>query len=275
MRTDPFATALRAELDAVVSRYEALVRAHQDALDAVSGEHLRSLQARLDQIERERAELSSAVAQRDSEIARIRARLAELETSLAQARDALDAERASARELAARAAASVQQAERRTNALEARLGEVSGLSKMLDEVFDGERRFVSSCQRAAGTLFFDAVAQALGAAVEATPEVFGAIKAKRADVVLTHAIQDRGAKVVQMPLADTERAAMQGMAEAAGCELIVPDMGTRYSSQSMDRAATARDPAEEGNVVECLMPGLRLAGSAGALVFPKVKVGVG
>jgi len=275
MRTEPFVTSLRAELDAVVARYEAMVRAHQEALDAVSQEQLRALQARADVLERERTELVSALHAREAETARLQTRVAELERALAQSREAIEAERAASREAAARAASAADQAEQRAQRLQARLDEVAGLARMLDDVFDGERRFVAAYQRAVGTPFGEAVERAMGMPVTASPETFGAIKAKRADVLLTHAIQDRGARVTVNPLMDAERAAMQGMAEAAGCELIVPDVGTRYSSQGMEKAATLRDPAEEGNVVECMMPGLRLAGSAGALVFPKVKVGVG
>jgi hypothetical protein len=43
----------------------------------------------------------------------------------------------------------------------------------------------------------------------------------------------------------------------------------------MDKAMVQADPAEEGNVLECLMPGLRLAGTDGALVFPRVLVATG
>ncbi len=264
MRTEPFVTALRAEIDAVVARYEAMVRAHQEAVDAVSQDQLRTLKARTDVLERERTELVSALQAREAEAARLHARIAELEQTLTQSREA-----------AARAALAADQAEQHTQRLQARLDEVAGLSRMLDEVFDGERRFVAAYQRAVGTPFGEAVERAVGMPVTASPETFGAIKAKRADVLLTHAIQDRGARVAMNPLVDAERAAMQGMAEAAGCELIVPEAGTRYSSQGMEKVATLRDPAEDGNVVECMMPGLRLRGSAGALVFPKVKVGVG
>jgi hypothetical protein len=43
----------------------------------------------------------------------------------------------------------------------------------------------------------------------------------------------------------------------------------------MDKAATASDPAEEGNVLECLLPGLRRVGTDGSLVFPRVRVATG
>jgi hypothetical protein len=81
--------------------------------------------------------------------------------------------------------------------------------------------------------------------------------------------------VLELPLSALERLALEHLAEAAACELIVPKLGARFSSTEMDQLDTRPDPAEEGNVLECMMPGLRLAGSDGALVFPKVRVAVG
>lgn len=275
MRTEPFVVAMRAELEAIVSRYEALVGAHQEALDAIAKQQALALQARLDVAERERAELVSRLHQRDADVARLESRATEFERSIAQARASIEQERASAREVSSAAITSAEQSERQVRELEARLAEVAGLAKMLDEVFGAERQFVTSALRSKGHPLFDAVVAALGADVQATPETFGQLKAKRPDVVLTHVIQSRGSRVAQMPLSDDERASLQGMSEAAGCELIVPDAGTRYTSSSMDKTATLREPSEEGNVLDCMMPGLRLAGTAGAFVFPKVKVAVG
>ncbi|MCU0686313.1 MAG: hypothetical protein MUF34_29385, partial [Polyangiaceae bacterium] len=58
-------------------------------------------------------------------------------------------------------------------------------------------------------------------------------------------------------------------------ELIDPAPGTRFSTQTMEKAGTLADPAEEGNVTRCALPGLRLRGTDGALVFPRVVVATG
>ena len=73
--------------------------------------------------------------------------------------------------------------------------------------------------------------------------------------------------------APPKRMAVCVPAAAAGCELVEAALGQRYSAASMDKAGERAEPAEEGLVVACVMPGLRLAGSAGSLVHPRVIVG--
>ena len=87
--------------------------------------------------------------------------------------------------------------------------------------------------------------------------------------------QSYASSPAQAPLLEREKSALPGMAAAAGCELIAPATGTKFSPQSMEKASTVSEPAEEGNVVECAMPGLRRSGTEGALVFPRVVVATG
>jgi hypothetical protein len=77
------------------------------------------------------------------------------------------------------------------------------------------------------------------------------------------------------PLLERERTALTALATIAGCEEIDPPVGTRFSATSMEKSGTLSDPAEEGNVLSCALPGLRRAGTEGALVFPRVVVATG
>ncbi|MBK8695882.1 MAG: hypothetical protein IPN17_27375 [Deltaproteobacteria bacterium] len=143
----------------------------------------------------------------------------------------------------------------------------------LDAQFASEREFVAALLGVSGSQLFDAAQATLGAALDATPGCYGALKAKRMDVVLAGAMRERGRSAVRAALTDDERRALSRAAAAAGCELVEAALGQRYSAASMDKAGERAEPAEEGLVVACVMPGLRLAGSAGSLVHPRVIVG--
>jgi hypothetical protein len=236
MGAEPFATALRAEIEALVARYEALCRAHAQALEAARGRH--DEQARRDKEALER----------------------EAERWMREAESA-----------AARAAA----LEERVADLEARLARAEGDARALGRAFAQESAFVAAAATAEPTSLGEALRGAFGGALEAAPAAYASLKERRPDAVLASAIKERGRSAAHSPLSATEAAALEALARAAGCELIAPAPGVRFSSSSMDKALSVPDPAEEGNVLECLVPGLRLAGSDGALVFPRVKVAAG
>ena len=261
MNDDPFTTALRAELDAVVARYEALVRAHQRVMSASSARDSQAWQTKL----------QIAEAERD----RLAARTKELEGEVAALRDKVDNERKKAAEAASRAAGSLAEARLQLGEMSAKLDAVADESRVFDEAFAGEIAFVNACEPIEHAELFAAIERVTELHLEAAPAIYGALKNLRLDVVLTRTLKERGRDVLELPLTALERLALEQLAQAAACELIVPELGTRFSSLEMEQADTRPDPAEEGNVLECLIPGLRFAGSDGALVFPKVRVAVG
>jgi predicted nucleic acid-binding Zn-ribbon protein len=311
MSKDPFAPALRAEIEAVVARYEALARSHQEAL-AAAREHevtkLRNdLAALLADRERTRAQEADARAQLkvaqeraallDRSLADVRKQLDEArlraETLQTEARAAVDREREESRKTHAATQAQLDEARRqldevrrqldearaeasqRLAQVEGALREVQQEAESLSEAFASERVFIEVCQSIEGTALHDALRQAFGEEFSPQPSTYAALKARRPDAILTHAFKERGRLIVAAPLTAVERAALPRLAEASGCELIEPEHGVRFASSSMDKASTQPDPAEEGNVLGCLMPGLRLAGTEGALVFPRVLVASG
>lgn len=223
---ESFAAALRAEIEAVVTRYEALVASRDELAAVLSGAR---------EAEGLRRELDALRGERD-------ALLRELEEA-----------RARIRELEAGAAA----------------------ASALAEQFTAERQFVEAGAGAAGTMLGDALRGALGRELEGSPAAYAALKAKGLEAVLIGAFKERGRSVGGAPLLEREKSPLAALAAAAGCELITPEEGTRFVPASMDKAASVSDPAEEGNVVECLLPGLRRAGTEGALVFPRVRVATG
>jgi hypothetical protein len=79
--------------------------------------------------------------------------------------------------------------------------------------------------------------------------------------------------VARAPLTDDERAALAALAAASGCVLVEVPAGARFHAGTMDKAATRSEPSEEDLVLECLAPGLRLEGTTGSLVHPRVLVG--
>lgn len=250
MSRETFAAAMKAELDAVVARYEALVRAHSEALAAAQGA------AR----DREMSAKSAEAAAFQSEAASLKAEVA----SLRAENLALSTE-----------VASLKAENERLRAETERLGAVAAAAQAIEETFSSERKFVEACAGMEGSLLMESIRGAFGRDLGASPSIYAALKGRGLDGLLTQAIKDRGRSAVHAPLLERERAALAALAAAAGCDLIVPKAGARFSSSSMDKASTASEPAEEGNVLECLIPGLRLTGTEGALVFPRVVVASG
>ncbi len=223
---ESFAAALRAEIEAVVTRYEALVASRDELAAVLTGAR---------EAEVLRRELDALRAERDGllrELAEARAKIGELEAQATAA-------------------------------------------SALAEQFTAEKRFVEAGAGAAGTMLGDALRSALGREIEPSPACYAALKAKGLEAVLIGAFKERGRSVAGAPLLERERSPLLSLATAAGCELFTPEAGTKFVAASMDKAASVSDPAEEGNVVECLLPGLRRAGTEGALVFPRVRVATG
>ncbi len=259
--TDPikglWLAALRAQIDAVVLQFEAQLKAHVAATTAAE--------------RRERGELE---AQRDALATRLSAVTASLRGTEAE-RDALRSANATLYEErdTLRTSLDYEKAERLR--LDARLAVVGAEYQRLDEQFAAERSFVDAANEAAGSSLVAAIGDALGTAVEASPECFAALKAKRPDAVLAQGLRDRGRSVLRDPITAMELHALGAMSLAAGCTLVEVSVGQRYSAATMEKVSTRSEPADEGLVLECSAPGLRLAGSAGALVFPKVVVATG
>jgi hypothetical protein len=227
---ETFAGALRAEIEAVVTRYEALVAAQREAFEALSGAR---------EADALRAENAALRAERDSLLQRL------------------------------------AEAEARVRALEDQVRAGEAATTALAEQFTQEKRFAEAFAGVSGTMLADALQGALGQKIEPTAAALGALKAKGMEAVLIAAFKERGRSVAQAPLLEREKAQLAALAAAAACDLLAPEAGVRFSAATMDKAATVSDPAEEGNVVECLLPGLRRAGTDGALVFPRVRVATG
>ncbi len=301
---DPFAPALHAEIEAVVARYEALARAHQEALAVAREQELNKLRQDLATLlaDRERCRTQEAEARSqlkaqteratllDRDLTQTRQQLADAlrrsEALQGEARTAADSERKEHAKAQAALQAQLDdarrqlelaraEATRRLAQVEGALREVKQEAETLSEAFAAERAFVEATQGLDGSMLLDALRAALGADLNAAPGTYATIKARRPDALLTHALKERGRSVVTAPLSDRERASLPALAAAAGCELISPEHGARFSPSAMDKAMTQADPAEEGNVLDCLLPGLRLAGTDGAMVFPRVLVATG
>lgn len=263
---DPIArawtVALRAQLDAVVAQFEAQLRQHVAYSQAQHARDLSGLQARITDLDQSLVASRAVQSQQAAELSRL---LGERERWTLEARQLQDALRARTAEL-----------DRLRAELDARDDEARALSaqvRSLDAQFAAERDFVAALLSVAGTALFDAAQGALGAALDATPGCYGALKAKRMDAVLAGAMRERGRGAVRAALTDDERRALARAAVTAGCELVEAAVGQRYSAAAMDKAGERAEPADEGLVVACVMPGLRLAGSAGAVVHPRVIVG--
>jgi hypothetical protein len=246
MSEETFAAALRAEIDAVVGRYEALVR----ALAQAGGRETEALRAEASRLAAENQRLHAAEVEARAAIARLETRVADLTRELAEVRARGEKLEEEARSASARTAA-------------------------YEEQFTAEKAFVDACRDLRDTLLGEAFAGTLGRPLEASTAVYAALKSRGLEGALVSAFRDRGKSAVSAPLLERERAALPAVAAAAGCELITPPAGTRFSAQSMEKASTVSDPAEEGNVVDCAMPGLRRSGTEGALVFPRVVVATG
>ncbi len=260
--------ALRAELDAVILRYEALVRMQHDALTAAYDRDAAALRAERDRLQERIADLTQRVIKLETTLEQRDDRIATLQRKV-------DEETGRANEASARADRASAEAHEQIARLHAKLDLTAEESRVFADVFEPEAAFVKACEGIKDSLLMPAIREAAGCDVEPTPTVYGTLKQARLDVVLTRAVRERGRTAIDRPLTQAERSALAALAQAARCDLIEPPLGARFDSELMDKLATALDPSEEGNVLACLMPGLRLAGTEGALVFPKVKVATG
>lgn len=287
---DPFTAALRAELDAVVARYEAMTRAHHEALAGVLRERAEGAQRLAEALSVERDALRARDGDARTKLGRLSSRIEELENDAAKERERFNTELARARrtfdeDLArervklsadlARERERAERAEARVEALERELRGAKQAGEALEGAFVAERAFVDAALTIREAPLFGSLGVALGRPLEPSPPTYAALKERRPDAVLAFALNERARLLPQSPLAAAERVALTRLAEAAGGELIDPTPGTRFSSQTMDKAGTTSDPAEEGNVTRCALPGLRLRGTEGALVFPRVVVATG
>jgi hypothetical protein len=253
---ETFSAALRAEIDAIVMRYEAMFASRMEALQSAGSREVDGLRAEIAQLRAEREashrELQALRTERDQRAREV--------TAFRNERDDL--------------ARQIERANERMKALEVEARAGAAAASALEEQFAAEKRFAAACAGAGG-LLEDALRLAIGRDLELGPALYAALKAKGLEAVLAAAFKERGRTVAQAPLLDREKERLPALAAAAGCELVVPAHGTRFLPSSMDKVATTSDPAEEGNVVDCLLPGLRRAGTEGSLVFPRVRVATG
>ena len=263
---DPIAqawtVALRAQLDAVVAQFEAQLRQHVAHSNAEHARDLAGFRGRITELEQSLAAAHAAHAQQGVEHARL---LGERERWMLEAQQLQDALRGQTAELAG-LRDSLRDRDDQARTLAAQV-------QTLDAQFTAEREFVAALVGVSGSQIIEATQAALGVALEATPVCYGALKAKRLDAVLTAAMRERGRSAVRASLTDDERRGLLGAASAAGCELVEAAVGARFGAATMDKAGERAEPADEGLVVACVMPGLRLAGSAGSLLHPRVIVG--
>jgi predicted RNase H-like nuclease (RuvC/YqgF family) len=263
-----FPQALRAELDAVILRYEALVRLQHEALAAAHERDAGAMRAERDRLQDRVLEFTQRVNKLETTLEQRDERIATLQMKVEE-------ETRRANDASMRADRAMAEAHEQIARLHAKLDLTAEESRVFADVFASEIAFVKACEGEKDSSLIDAIREAAGCDLEATPSAYGALKQARLDVVLTRAVRERGKTAIELPLSQGERTALTALAQAAGCELIEPPLGARFDAEMMDKVATALDPSEEGNVLACSMPGLRLAGTEGALVFPKVKVAAG
>jgi hypothetical protein len=233
-----------------VARYEALCRAHEETLSVVRARDSEALGQELASARVERDRLRIEAGEQKAEIATLRVEIQAISRDLEVAR--------------ARAAE-----------LEGAAREAGETVRALSEQFAAEDRFVTACAGLEGSLLGEALKTSLGREIVANPATYAALKGRGLEIILSLTFKERGRSVVQAPLLERERAALPGLAAAAGCELLTPTAGTRFTATAMDKASSVSQPAEEGNVVECLIPGARRSGTEGALVLPRVVVATG
>lgn len=247
---ESFSAALRAELDAVVARYEALVRAHAEVLSSLRDRDTDALRAERDALAAENEELRAKLSASSDERGHLSRRIAELEEELQSAREQAALEQAKAEQKAA----------------------LAGL-------YGAEMRFIEAAlaKDLEGTLLLEALQYGLGGALASPPSPagYGELKQRGLENVLAMVFRERGRKTASAPLLTRERSALVPLAEAVGCELLIPKAGERFSAASMEKVKTVSEPSEEGNVLECAMPGIKIAGNEAALVLPKVVVAAG
>ncbi|HLM73961.1 MAG TPA: hypothetical protein VK459_14750 [Polyangiaceae bacterium] len=275
MSGESFVSALRAELEAVVARYEALVRAHEQTLSAVREREADGLRREIAERRAEGDRGRAREAELSAEVAALRGKVASLERDLAGAKEEAAREREAAREAIAKATQAIEEERKRSSEIQAEARAAAEAAEELQGTFAGERKFVEASRGLEGSMLMTALEGALGRALDRSAATSAALKARGLDNVLAQAVRERGRQAAQAPLLEREKSAIGALAAAAGCSLIIPDAGVRFSPGSMDKAASVSDPAEEGNVVECLVPGLRLAGTDGSLVLPRVVVATG
>ncbi|MEZ4393018.1 MAG: hypothetical protein R3A48_18175 [Polyangiales bacterium] len=254
--------ALRAGIDAVVLQFEAQVRALHAQHQALAAQREQAARAEIDALREGVKALRAELAARDESVRTLDAALQREAAECARLREALRRSEGDA----ARAAQALAEQSRA-------LAEKSQELDVLGEQFAAEAGFVEGARGAAGTILGDALEQSLGAPFEATPACYGALKSKRLEMVLGGAMRERGRTVARAPLTDAELTALAAMASAAGCELVRVEAGARYAASSMEKVGTRAEPAEEDLVLECAMPGLRVAGTQGLAVQPRVIVG--
>jgi chromosome segregation ATPase len=274
--------AFRAELDALVTRFQAQVEGHVVATSDTHRTEVDTLRQRLLALSTELQQANAALTSLRNELARAHADAAERAATI----ERLGADLARSESERARAETEIERlgadlarseserarAETEIERLETALRELNDRTRSLDEQFAAERDYVEALTRASGTLTFEAAENTLGQALEATPACLGALKARKLEGALAAIIRERGRNVVRHPLTAAEYEALAAAARAAGCELIDVPAGQRFANGTMEKAGTRPEPAEEDNVLECVMPGLRLAGSPGAIVHPRVIV---
>lgn len=275
MSGESFVSALRAELEAVVARYEALARAHEQTLSAVRERDADALRGQIAALRSEVERARAREADLSAEVSALRGQVSSLERDLASAKDEAAREREAAKTALEKATKAIEEEQKRGLKLEAEARAAAEAAEELQGTFAEERKFVEACRGLEGSLLMTALEGALGRALDKTAATSAALKSRGLDNVLAQAIRERGRQAAQAPLLERERSAIGALAAAAGCSLMIPDAGVRFLPGSMDKAASVSDPAEEGNVVECLVPGLRLAGTDGSLVVPRVVVATG
>jgi hypothetical protein len=280
--SEPFSAALRAELDAIVARYEALSRAHQEALSVARTTETAELRKTIATLEVERnlaqdgaRTAADRVSSLEAKIDEHQATISRLEQGRAQ-ESADHARRVLELETQLRASkSSLTDAQKKITALEAQVGAISDDVRSLEGAFVAERSFVQACASMSGTPLFESVRSVVDGPLDRSPATYSALKSRGLDALLSAALKDRARATAYPQLSDVERVALTALAQAAGCEVIAIDVGTKFSATTMERAASEPDPAEEGNVLACWIPGLRLAGTDGSIVFPRVLVATG
>jgi chromosome segregation protein len=275
MSGESFVFALRAELEAVVARYEALVRSHEQTLSAVREREAEALRGEMAALRAESDRGRAREADLSAEVGALRGKVSSLERDLSAARDEAAREREAAAAAIAKMREAIEDERKRSGELLAEARAAAEAAEELQGTFAAERRFVEASKGLEGSMLLTALEGALGRALDRSAATSAALKARGIDNVLAQAVKERGRQAAQAPLLERERSAIGALAAAAGCALIIPEAGVRFSPGSMDKAASVSDPAEEGNVVECLVPGLRLAGTDGSLVLPRVVVATG
>ncbi len=269
---------LRTQLDAVITGVEAQIAQHVAAQQGLWTRRLEACAAERDALARALDAGAQELAQARAETAAMEGRAARAEAALGalqiehagllQSRDDLVGQVKALHEAQSRDA-------RALHDLRAQLGDLGERVVALDEQFAQEKAFVEAALSVRGESLFDALQQHLGAPLEPSPGCYGALKARKPDAVLLGALRERGRTVQRDPLSPDESEALESLARAAGCTLVTVSPGTRFNAAQMERASTRSDPAEEGNVLECILPGLRLVASPGSLLHPRVVVATG